>query len=43
MREITSKEDINNVLHYLVECCLTLVLKDSIGNEQELVVEFEGR
>lgn len=43
MREITSKEDIDNVLHYLVEWCLTLVLKDSIGNEQELVVEFKAR
>jgi hypothetical protein len=32
MREIRGEEDIDNVPHYLVERCLTLVPKDSMGN-----------
>ena len=43
MREITGKEDIDGVLHYLVEWCPTLVPKDSMGYGQELVAEFEAR
>ena len=43
MREITGEEDVNGVPHYLVEWCPTLVPKDSMGNGQELVAEFEAR
>jgi hypothetical protein len=43
MREIIGEEDIDGVPHYLVEWCPTLVPKDSMGNGQELVAEFEAR
>ena len=43
MREITGKEDIDGVPHYWVEWCPILVPKDSMGNRQGLVVEFEAR
>jgi len=43
VRKITGKEDIDGVLHYLVDWSPTLVPEHSLGHAQELVDEFEAR
>ena len=43
VRKIIGKEDIDGVLHYLVDWSPTLVPEHSLGHAKELVDEFEGR
>jgi hypothetical protein len=41
-RKIIGKEDVDGVLHYLVEWCPTLVPKHLLGHAKELVDDFEA-
>lgn len=43
VRQIIGKEDVDGVLHYLVDWSATLVPEYSLGHAKELVEEFEAR
>ena len=42
-RKIIGKENVDGVLHYLVEWCPTLEPEHSLGHAKELLVEFEEK
>jgi hypothetical protein len=43
VRKIIGREDVDGVLHYLVEWCPTLEPEHSLGHAKELVDKFEAR
>lgn len=42
VRRIIGKEDVDGVLHYLVDLYPKVVLKHSLGHAEELVDKFEA-